>query len=83
MVIRGSYSTFPRHAENMAMTLCRMGKKILQVPYPSVLRRFKMDICALAGVAKLVGHHPLHQMVAGSIPDQGTCLGYGLDPFSH
>nr|KAF6290972.1 hypothetical protein mMyoMyo1_009359 [Myotis myotis] len=34
----------------------------------------------LASVALLVGHHPVHCKVAGSIPGQGTCPGFGLIP---
>lgn len=35
---------------------------------------------ALAGVAQLAEHRPMHQKVAGSIPDQGTrCQGCRLD----
>ena len=33
---------------------------------------------ALIGIAQLVGHHPTKQMVAGSIPCQGTYLGGGF-----
>ena len=25
-------------------------------------------------------HHPIHQKFAGSVPDQGTCLGCGFHP---
>ena len=30
---------------------------------------------ALAGVAQWIGHQPVNQRIAGSIPSQGTCLG--------
>ena len=33
---------------------------------------------ALAGVALWIEYRPANQRVAGSIPGQGTCLGYGL-----
>ena len=32
---------------------------------------------ALAGVAQWVERHPVNRKVTGSIPDHGTCLGYG------
>ena len=35
---------------------------------------------ALTGVAQLVGHHSAKQRVAGSILDQGTCLGCRFGP---
>ena len=33
---------------------------------------------ALASVAQLVGYYPTNQKVAGSIPNEGTCLDCGL-----
>ena len=39
-----------------------------------------MDIWALAGVAQWIEGRPANQMVAGSIPRQGTCLGWGPGP---
>ena len=38
----------------------------------------KTDLMALTGVAQLVGHRPAKQKVTGSVPGQGTCLGYGF-----
>ena len=38
----------------------------------------KTDVMALTGVAQLVGHRPAKQKVTGSVPGQGTCLGYGF-----
>ena len=35
---------------------------------------------ALAGVAQWSEHQPANQKVIGSIPSQGTCLGYGPGP---
>ena len=40
---------------------------------------WKMAIRALAGVAYLVGASSCNQKVTGSIPGQGTCLGWQLD----
>ena len=31
-------------------------------------------------MARLVGHHPANRKVMGSIPSQGTCLGYKFGP---
>ena len=31
------------------------------------------------GGSSWLEHHPIHRNVAGSIPSQGTCLGYGFD----
>ena len=36
---------------------------------------------ALAGVAQWIEHWPVNQRVMGSIPGQGTYLGYGLGPW--
>ena len=36
----------------------------------------------LAGMAQLVGASSYNWKVAGSIPGQGTCLGWGFDPWS-
>ena len=35
---------------------------------------------ALAGVAQWIEHGPVKQRVSGSIPSQGTCLGFGPRP---
>ena len=35
---------------------------------------------ALAGVAQWTEHWPVNQRVAGSIPSQGTCLGFRPGP---
>ena len=35
---------------------------------------------ALTSVAQLVGCHSARHKVAGSIPSQGTCLGWGSGP---
>ena len=35
---------------------------------------------ALAGVAQWTEHRPANQRVIGSIPSQGTCLGYRPGP---
>ena len=35
---------------------------------------------ALAGVAQWTDGWPVNQRVAGLIPSQGTCLGYGPGP---
>ena len=40
----------------------------------------KMAVHALAGVAQWIECCPAKQGVAGSIPSQGTCLGYGPGP---
>ena len=37
-------------------------------------------LLALAGVAQWIECQPVNQMVAGSIPCQGTCLGCGPGP---
>ena len=34
----------------------------------------------LTGVAQLVGHRATKWKVTGSVPSQGTCLGYGFSP---
>ena len=39
-----------------------------------------MDFLALAGVARWIEYQPVNQMVAGSIPSQGICLGCGPCP---
>ena len=38
------------------------------------------DLLALAGVAQWIEYWPVNQRVAGSIPSQGTCLGYRPGP---
>ena len=40
-----------------------------------------VKIPALAGVAQWIEHGPANQKVAGLIPSQGTCLGWGPDPW--
>ena len=35
----------------------------------------------LAGVAQWIEHQPANQRVAGSIPNQDTCLGYRSGPW--
>ena len=35
----------------------------------------------LAGWLIWLEHRPIHQKVGGSIPSQGTCLGYGFNPW--
>ena len=42
--------------------------------------RIKKHLFALARWLSWVNRHPVHQNVAGSIPVQGTCLGWGFDP---
>ena len=37
----------------------------------------KLKQVALAGVAQWIECQPVNQRVTGSIPGQGTCLGYG------
>ena len=39
-----------------------------------------MFIFALAGVAQWIEHWPVNQRVTGSVPSQGTCLGYAPGP---
>ena len=39
-----------------------------------------IQIMALAGVAQWIECWPVNQMVTGSIPSQGSCLGCGPDP---
>ena len=41
-----------------------------------------LKMCPLSPgqVAQWLQHCPVHQKVAGSIPGQGTCLGYRFDP---
>ena len=34
----------------------------------------------VAGVAQWIEHLPANRKVTGSIPNQGTCLGFGLGP---
>ena len=41
---------------------------------------FKNDLVTLAGVAQLVGVLSRNRKVAGSIPCQGTCIGFGFGP---
>ena len=45
-----------------------------QSPRSGSLHEMKMGQ-ALAGVAQWIKHLPVHLKVAGSIPNQGTCLG--------
>ena len=40
-----------------------------------VFKDIRILKAALANVAQLVGHHPIKQKVAGSIPGQGKSLG--------
>ena len=35
---------------------------------------------ALAGVAQWMEHQPVSQKVTGSVPHQGTCVGFGPGP---
>lgn len=35
---------------------------------------------ALDGVGQLGGDHPMHLKAASSIPSEGICLYFGLDP---
>lgn len=44
------------------------------------ITRIKQISTALTSVARLVEGHPMNQKVVGSIPDQGTSLGYRLSP---
>ena len=41
---------------------------------------YKESQIALAAVVQLVRYHPAKRMVAGSIPGQGTCLGFRFHP---
>ena len=41
---------------------------------------FKVYSIVLAGVAQWIECRPVNQRVAGSIPSQGTCLGYRPNP---
>ena len=52
----------------------------LPLVYPQVWIFFKITIVVLAGVAQRVEHQTANQKVAGSIPGQGTCLGFGPGP---
>ena len=45
-----------------------------------VLREDKRVCGALAGVAQWIDGWPTNQVVTGSIPSQGTCLGCGPGP---
>ena len=40
----------------------------------------KLQCLALASVAQWIEHWPKNQRAAGSIPSQGTCLGWGPGP---
>ena len=40
----------------------------------------KSHFLALTGVTQWIEHRPANQRVAGLIPNQGTCLGYGPSP---
>lgn len=40
----------------------------------------KKQLFTLAGVARVVGHHPANRKVPGLIPGQGTSLGCCLTP---
>ena len=42
--------------------------------------KVKKPCMALAGVAQWIECKPVNQRVAGSIPSQGTCLGFGPGP---
>ena len=35
----------------------------------------------LTGVTQGLGHHPANEKAAGLAPHQGTCLGFGPDPW--
>ena len=41
---------------------------------------FKKKNLVLAGVAQWIERQPANQKVTGSIPSQGTCLGFGPGP---
>ena len=41
---------------------------------------FKFLYMALAGVVQWIEGWPMNQRVCGSIPSQGTCLGFGQGP---
>ena len=40
----------------------------------------KFSCTAMAGVTQWIECQPVNQRVVGSIPSQGTCLGYGTSP---
>ena len=46
----------------------------------NIFKVFKRKYVALAGVAQWIEHWPRNQKVTGSIPCQGTCLGWGPGP---
>ena len=46
----------------------------------SAIRKDEILPFALAGVAQWTEHGPVNQRVTGSIPSQGTYLGYGSGP---
>ena len=40
----------------------------------------KIGVLALAGVVQWAKHQPVDWNITGSVPSQGTCLGYGPGP---
>ena len=51
-----------------------------QISNKSLLSRIHKEILALTGMAQWTKCLPMNQRVAGSIPSQGTCLGFGPGP---
>ena len=72
---------FPTHSKGKA--------KIMSCPsylfyssefFVNYIYVIKLQIIALAGVAQWIECRPANQGVAGSIPSQGPCLGWGPGP---
>ena len=62
-----------RHKTNVQVACLSVGSGVQ-------LHVMKRNHEALAGVAQWTKCQPVNQRVAGSIPSQGTCLGYGPGP---
>ena len=55
-------------------------QKVVYQYHETLFNHKKQQSTALAHVAQCIDHGPLSQRVAGLIPSQGTCLGFGPGP---
>ena len=65
----------------MYIHFCQFYQILAKITNKLLLLLF-LNSCSLvlAGVAQWIEHWPVNEMVAGSIPSQGTCLGCGPGP---
>ena len=66
--------------ENLETCALLVGILMMQLPWKAVWWSSKIEKIALAGGAPWIECEPANQMVASSIPSQGTCLGCRLGP---